>query len=125
MTPQPLLPHNDCAAVYHGVRYAANRSVNHSDASLTNFQDNCYCEGGEGRRLSPRTSTEKGRRSGVALAGAIGGYAALCILAGLVVGFLLDRLLHTAPWFLIGGVVVGFIVSFYLTYRLAMGELGD
>jgi F0F1-type ATP synthase assembly protein I len=77
--------------------------------------------------LSPRTSTSQGRppKSGLALAGTIGGYVALCILVGLGLGLLLDRLVGTAPLFLITGVVLGFITSFYLTYRLAMGELGD
>ena len=77
--------------------------------------------------MSPRSSTESERRhrSGLALAGTIGGYVALCILAGLALGFLLDKVLHTGPTFLIVGVLVGFVASFYLTYRLAMGELGD
>jgi ATP synthase protein I len=59
------------------------------------------------------------------LVGTIGGYVALCILVGLGVGWLLDRLLGTAPLFLIAGVVVGFGLSFYLVYRLAMGELAQ
>jgi F0F1-type ATP synthase assembly protein I len=50
---------------------------------------------------------------------------ALCILAGLGCGLAVDRILHTAPSFLIGGVVTGFILSFYLIYRLAMAELGE
>jgi F0F1-type ATP synthase assembly protein I len=77
--------------------------------------------------LSPRTSTEvkRRRRGGVALAGTIGGYVALCILAGLGLGAAIDRILHTAPLFLISGVVIGFVVSFYLIYRLAMGELEE
>ena len=77
--------------------------------------------------MSPRSSTESGggHRSGLALAGTIGGYVALCILVGLVGGLLLDKVLHTGPVFLIVGVLLGFIASFFLTYRLAMGELGD
>ena len=77
--------------------------------------------------MTPRTPTdmERRRRGGVALAVTIGGYAALCILAGLAVGFLLDKLLHTGPLFLIAGVLIGFGTSFFVTYRLAMGELGD
>jgi F0F1-type ATP synthase assembly protein I len=59
------------------------------------------------------------------LAGTIGGYVALCILVGLVGGLLLDKLLHTGPAFLITGVMAGFIVSFFLTYKLAMGELAE
>ena len=76
--------------------------------------------------MSARGSTS-GRRpkSGFALAGTIGGYVALCILIGLALGILLDRLLHTAPLFLIAGVVLGFIVSFYLVYKLAMGALEE
>lgn len=77
--------------------------------------------------MSPRSSTELNRRSrsGIALASTIGGYVALSILVGLGGGVLLDKLLHTGPAFLITGVLIGFIVSFYLTYRLAMGELAD
>jgi F0F1-type ATP synthase assembly protein I len=81
---------------------------------------------GEGRRLSPQTSPRPGpQRSGLALAGTIGGYAALCLLVGLGVGYEIDRVTHTAPLFLISGVVLGFVVSFVLIYRLAMRELGD
>jgi F0F1-type ATP synthase assembly protein I len=64
-------------------------------------------------------------RSGLALAGTIGGYVAICILAGLGLGLLADHFFRTAPLFLIAGVVLGFIASFYLTYRVAVGELGD
>ena len=75
--------------------------------------------------MTPRSqASPKGRRrGGIALVGTIGGYVALCILVGLGIGWLLDRLLGTAPLFLIAGVVVGFGLSFYLVYRLAMGEL--
>jgi F0F1-type ATP synthase assembly protein I len=44
---------------------------------------------------------------------------------GLIGGLLLDKVLHTGPTFLIIGVLLGFIVSFFLTYKLAMGELAD
>lgn len=76
--------------------------------------------------MSP-TSPPSGRRprSGVVLVGTIGGYAALCILVGLGLGVLLDRALRTSPLFLIAGVLLGFIVSFFLIYRMAMGELLD
>ncbi|GAC1404294.1 MAG: hypothetical protein NVSMB52_18120 [Chloroflexota bacterium] len=77
--------------------------------------------------MSPQMSTQPERRprGGVALAGTMGGYVALCILVGLGLGLALDHVVHTAPLFLIAGVVVGFIVSFYLVYRLAMGEMGE
>jgi F0F1-type ATP synthase assembly protein I len=76
--------------------------------------------------LSPRSSTEPPEgRSGLALAGTIGGYVALFLLVGLGLGILLDKVLHTAPLFLIVGVIAGFIAGFVMTYRLAMGELGE
>lgn len=75
--------------------------------------------------MTPRTmpSPERRPRGGVALAGTIGGYFALCILVGLGLGYILDRVAHTAPGFLIAGVVVGFIAGFYLVYKLAMAEM--
>ncbi len=79
-----------------------------------------------GHRLSPQSSISgKSGKSGLALAGTIGGYVAICIAAGLVLGLLIDHVLRTAPLFLIAGVVLGFIVSFFVTYKLAMGELGE
>jgi F0F1-type ATP synthase assembly protein I len=76
--------------------------------------------------LSPRESTtERRRKGGFALAGTIGGYVALCILIGLALGIVLDRVLHTTPLFLIAGVVLGFAASFYLVYKLAMGALEE
>lgn len=76
--------------------------------------------------MSPQTSTDRERgRGGLALAGVIGGYVVACLVIGLVAGLLIDRVLHTAPLFLICGVVLGFAASFFLTYRLAMREMGD
>lgn len=76
--------------------------------------------------MSSRPSTGPGsRKSGIALAGTIGGYVALSILVGLGLGILVDHVLHTAPIFLIVGVLIGFATSFYLTYRIATGELGE
>jgi F0F1-type ATP synthase assembly protein I len=77
--------------------------------------------------LSPQTSPqpEHRQRSGLALAGAIGGYVTVCILAGLGLGIAVDHVAHTAPLFLISGVVLGFLLSFVLMYKLAMSQLGD
>src|SRR5579859_7192746 len=100
-------------------------SVKHR-ATLTGKIDKCYIGPREGRRLSPQTSTDREHgRSGLALAGAIGGNVVACLVIGLIVGVVLDRLLHTSPLFLICGVVLGFAASFFLTYRLAMREMGD
>jgi F0F1-type ATP synthase assembly protein I len=77
--------------------------------------------------VRPQSSIESERRprGGVTLAGTMGGYVVLCILIGLGLGLVLDRAFNTGPWFLIGGVVLGFIASFGLIYRLAMSEVGE
>lgn len=77
--------------------------------------------------MSPQDPAQIRRRprGGVALLGIIGGYVTLCIVAGLGLGLLADRILGTAPLFLIAGVVVGFVTSFYFMYRVAMGEMAD
>lgn len=107
------------------VDFASGMAAPKTPDALAVCFDEWYSVYGEGHRLSPRTSTESKRRprGGVALVGMIGGYVVLCILAGLGVGVVLDRLLSTGPLFLIAGVVVGFVLSFYLIYRLAMEEL--
>ena len=81
---------------------------------------------GEDRFVPPQPdNSERRRRGGIALLGVIGGYVGLCIGLGLGIGWLLDFALHAAPLFLIVGVIVGFAASFFLIYRLAMGELLD
>jgi F0F1-type ATP synthase assembly protein I len=81
---------------------------------------------GEDRFVPPQSqSSERRRRGGVALLGVIGGYVGLCIGLGVGIGWLLDVFLHTTPLFLIAGVLIGFGLSFFLIYRLAMGELLD
>jgi len=77
--------------------------------------------------VSPQATPEsqRRRRGGVALVGVIGGYVALSILLGLGLGALLDHWLRSTPLFLIVGVLVGFAASFFLIYKLAMGELLD
>lgn len=76
--------------------------------------------------MPPQTDkSERRRRGGVALLGVIGGYVGLCIGLGLGIGWLLDVVLHTTPLFLIIGLLIGFAGSFFLIYRLAMGELLD
>ena len=76
--------------------------------------------------MTPRSSTtpERRPRGGFALVGTIGGYVLGSVFGGLGIGFLLDHSLGTTPLFLMIGLLVGFALSFYLIYRLAM-EIGD
>ncbi len=41
------------------------------------------------------------------------------VLIGLAAGFLFDRVAHTTPWGLIGGVLLGFALSIYMARRTA------
>jgi ATP synthase protein I len=48
---------------------------------------------------------ELNRKSGLAYAAAFSLFGA--VVAGLILGWLLDRWLGTRPWFLVGGLVLG------------------
>ena len=54
---------------------------------------------------------ETNRRSGIAYAAAVSLFGA--VVAGLLVGWLLDRWLGTKPWLLVAGVTLGSIAGFY------------
>jgi ATP synthase protein I len=41
------------------------------------------------------------------------------VLVGLAAGFIVDRVLHTTPWGLIGGVLSGFALSIWMARRTA------
>lgn len=41
------------------------------------------------------------------------------VLSGLGLGWLLDRLAHTGPWGVVGGLVIGAALSIYATVRTA------
>jgi ATP synthase protein I len=41
------------------------------------------------------------------------------VLVGLAVGFVIDRVLKTTPWGLIGGVLLGFVLSIWMARRTA------
>jgi ATP synthase protein I len=45
------------------------------------------------------------------------------VLAGFGLGWLLDRWLHTSPWFLLSGLVLGIAAGAYSVVRLAMREM--
>ncbi|MBI4337066.1 MAG: AtpZ/AtpI family protein [Chloroflexi bacterium] len=48
----------------------------------------------------------------------LGWYIALCILAGIVGGYFLDRWLGTKPLFILVGILLGTVVAFYGVYRM-------
>lgn len=51
---------------------------------------------------------------------------AAAILLFLGIGYVLDRLLHTTPGFMIGGTVLGAVMGFLSIYRrIVGGERGD
>jgi ATP synthase protein I len=54
---------------------------------------------------------EINRKSGLAYAAAFSLFAA--VVAGLVIGWLLDRWLGTAPWLLLTGIVLGSAAGLY------------
>jgi ATP synthase protein I len=67
--------------------------------------------------MAERNDEETSRKSGIAYAAAIALFAAVAVFSGL--GWLLDRWLGTAPWFLAGGVVVGAAAGFFEFIRLS------
>ena len=60
---------------------------------------------------------EINRKSGLAYAAAFSLFAA--VVSGLIVGWLLDRWLGTAPWLLVTGIVLGAAAGFYEFIRTA------
>ena len=54
---------------------------------------------------------EINRKSGLAYAAALSLFAS--VVAGIIVGWLLDRWLGTAPWLLVAGIVLGAVAGFY------------
>jgi ATP synthase protein I len=60
---------------------------------------------------------EINRRSGLAYAAAFSLFSA--VVAGLIVGWLLDRWLGTKPWLLVTGIILGAAAGFYELIRSA------
>ena len=60
---------------------------------------------------------DQNRKSGYAYAAGITLFAAVATFCGL--GWLLDKWLGTAPWFLIGGIVLGSAAGLYEFIRIS------
>ena len=61
--------------------------------------------------MSEDSDQEVNRKSGLAYAAAFSLFAA--VIAGLGLGWLLDRWLGTRPWLLVAGLVLGAAAGFY------------
>jgi len=60
---------------------------------------------------------EINRKSGLAYAAAVSLFTA--VVAGLIVGWVLDRWLGTGPWLLVSGIVLGAVTGFYQFVRIS------
>jgi len=59
---------------------------------------------------------EANRKSGIAYGAALALFMSVAALCGL--GWALDRWLHTAPWLMVAGIVLGAALGFYQFVRL-------
>jgi len=66
---------------------------------------------------SDRDDQETSRKSGIAYAAALTLFVSVASLCGF--GWLIDRWLGTAPWFMVAGLILGAIAGFYQFIRLA------
>jgi len=57
------------------------------------------------------------RKTGMAYAAAFSLFSA--VVAGLIIGWLLDRWLGTKPWLLVTGIILGAVAGFYEFIRSA------
>ena len=57
------------------------------------------------------------------LASGIGLQLAASVLVGLGLGFVVDKLLHTSPWFLLVGLLLGIVAGGYSVVRMVMKEI--
>lgn len=73
--------------------------------------------------MPERDEEDVARKSGVAYAAAITLFFSVATLLGL--GYLLDRWLHTSPWLMVAGIVVGSAVGLYEFVRITSKISGD
>ncbi|MCI0338704.1 MAG: AtpZ/AtpI family protein [Acidobacteria bacterium] len=67
---------------------------------------------------------QKSEQSKLALAFAVGGIIAYNISGGVILGYFLDRWLHTSPWLSVTGLILGTVGAFAGLYRI-MSKLGQ
>ena len=67
--------------------------------------------------MASEDDQEINRKSGLAYAAAFSLFAA--VVAGLIVGWVLDRWLGTRPWLLVAGIVLGAVTGFYQFIRVS------
>ncbi len=66
--------------------------------------------------FKPETPAETIRKSGLAYSAALALVGSVVFL--LIIGWILDSLFGTAPWCLVGGIVVGSALGFYQFFRI-------
>ncbi|MCI0661197.1 MAG: AtpZ/AtpI family protein [Acidobacteria bacterium] len=67
---------------------------------------------------------KKSEQNKLALAFATGAVITANVVGGIVIGYLLDRWLNTAPWMIVTGLILGTIGAFVGLYRI-MSQLND
>jgi ATP synthase protein I len=67
--------------------------------------------------MAGEDNQEINRKSGLAYGAAFSLFSA--VVAGLIVGWLLDRWLGTRPWLLVSGIVLGAVAGFYQFIRIS------
>lgn len=62
--------------------------------------------------------TKKSEQTRLALAFSVGAIITSNIIGGIIIGYLLDRWLNTAPWLIVTGLVLGSFGAFAGIYRI-------
>jgi len=68
--------------------------------------------------------TKKTEQNKFALALSVGAVISTNIVGGIIIGYLLDRWLNTAPWMIVTGLILGTIGAFIAVYRI-MSQLNE
>ncbi len=73
--------------------------------------------------FKPETPAETIRKSGLAYSAALALVGSVVFL--LIIGWILDSLFGTAPWCLVGGILIGSALGFYQFFRITSQILKD